>query len=465
MQIYFAGAESPSHLQLLKQCGVTRVAISVSNLTRHVKKPIEWATKQRLDGIDWVVYADSPVTLVDPALELIGGAEVQPEWVCGPAKWAETTWLRDSDLGFLPIWDGGDSALLRELVEDYEGIVLPDSVVDNQVSVRTARAALPPLGVLGGLTGRSKGIERFDMLVSSAWWAVQKHGETQVWNGSRLIRLNSDDKHAKRARYVDAIAALGCNVSAVLSDDPTETCRLAILSWQALEAHVNALGRSKLPAVVTSHPSNGTAYSAPQSRGVASAPAQTRHDVPASAGLRVLPLMGTLTMTSTREDADGNEVAEDHTTIESSAKSARMCSTCVLSSACPSFTPGAECAYQIPVVMRTKDQRHEVMRALAEMQTQRIMFGAFSEQVLGTPDAQVGKEIDRLYSILERARSIEDEHHGFRVSVEASGDQAAGLGVISRLFGTEAGLNARALERPMLVDEIIEEADMVDHDG
>ena len=465
MQIYFAGAESPSHLQLLKQCGVTRVAISVTNLTRHVKKPIEWGTKQRLDGMDWVVYADSPTTIVDSALELIGGAEVQPEWVCGPVKWAETTWLRDSDLGFLPIWDGGDSAVLRELVEDYEGVVLPDSVVDNQVSVRTARAALPPLGVLGGLTGRSKGIERFDMLVSSAWWAVQKHGETQVWNGSRLIRLNSDDKHAKRARYAEAIDALGCNVSAVLSDDPTETCRLAILSWKALEAHVNGAGRSKLPAVVTSgHPAVGPS-SAPTPRGVASGVAQTRHGVPASAGLTVLPLMGTLTLTTTKEDEDGNEVQEAHTTIEAAAKSARQCSTCVLSSACPSFNPGAECIYQIPVVMRTKDQRHEVMRALAEMQTQRVMFATFSEQVLGTPDAQVGKEMDRLFSILEKAKAIEETHHGFKVSVEASGDQAAGLGVISRLFGSEAGLNARALDRPMLVDEVIEEADMVDSDG
>ena len=63
------------------------------------------------------------------------------------------------------------------------------------------------------------------MLVSSAWWAVQKHGETQVWVGNRLVRLNSEDKHLKRQRYADAIEALGCDVSAVLADDPNETVR------------------------------------------------------------------------------------------------------------------------------------------------------------------------------------------------------------------------------------------------
>ena len=54
---------------------------------------------------------------------------------------------------------------------------------------------------------------RFDIVVSSAWWAVQKHGETQVWVGNRLVRLNAEDKHLKRQRYADSIEALGCDVS------------------------------------------------------------------------------------------------------------------------------------------------------------------------------------------------------------------------------------------------------------
>ena len=121
MQIYFAGVESPSHLQALKTCGVERVAVSINNLARHTSKYVEWASQDRLGGLDWVCYADSPTCPVDPALEVLAGAEVQPEWVAGPARWSEDTWIKDSDLGFLPIWDGHDASVLRTLRRGLRG--------------------------------------------------------------------------------------------------------------------------------------------------------------------------------------------------------------------------------------------------------------------------------------------------------------------------------------------------------
>ena len=257
MQLFFAGAEAPTHLNLLKACGVERVAVNINNLARHTSKYADWATSARLGAMDWLVYADTPSCPVEPVLELLAGSQVVPEAVAGPVNWATDTWLKDSDLGFLPIWDGRDTSVVRVFAEDYEGVVLPDSVVDNAAAVRTARAALPAMGTLGGLTGRSKGIERFDMLVSSAWWAVQKHGETQVWVGTRLVRLNAEDKHLKRQRYADSIEALGCDVSAVLADDPTETVRCSVLSWMALERHLNSMGRHT--PLVTNPGSNGVA--------------------------------------------------------------------------------------------------------------------------------------------------------------------------------------------------------------
>ena len=90
-----------------------------------------------------------------------------------------------------------------------------------------------------------------------------------------------------------------------------------------------------------------------------------------------------------RDDA-GNEV-EQHNTISSVAGSVRQCSTCALGPACPSYQPGNSCAYNIPVVIRTKDQRQAVLRTLVEIQTQRILMGSFAEQVNGQPDALVGR--------------------------------------------------------------------------
>ena len=166
---------------------------------------------------------------------------------------------------------------------------------------------------------------------------------------------------------------------------------------------------------------------------------------------------------TTTEDEEGNTLTETHTSIEVNADSARQCSTCILSAACPSFNPGAKCAYNIPIVIKTKYQRQALLRALVEIQGQRILFGAFSEQALGTPDPSVGKEIDRLFTMVEKWKAIEENRTGVHVSIDANGDAAAaGMGMISRLFGEQAGINARTLDRPMIVDEVIEEVEMND---
>jgi hypothetical protein len=468
MQIYFAGAESQSHLEVLRDCGVERVAVSVANLARHTRDYANWAAQSRLAGLDWLIYADSPSVPVAPLLELLSGSSGEPEAVVGPLDWATETWLNDSDIMFLPIWDGHDASSLRHFVELYDGTVLPDAVVDNQLAVRQARAAMGRMSTLGGLTGRSKGIDKFDLLVSSAWWAAQKHGETQVWVGNRMVRLNSDDKHLKRKRYIEQIEELGADVSAVLMDDPKETAKLAVLSWMAMERflstghaleHVPVVPAAapQAPIVVTSGAATtgGVSVNAPVT--VANGPSPLRHKTPS-----LLPIMEADTITVT--DDAGNEV-EQFTTINSVAGSVRQCSTCALGPACPSYQPGNSCAYNIPVVVRTKDQRQAVLRTLVEIQTQRILMGSFAEQVNGQPDKEVGREMDRLFTMVEKWKTIEEQTTKINIGVTASGPDADGsLGMISRLFGSEAGQNARTLDVPVLSDTLIEDADMVDPD-
>ena len=93
MQIYFAGAEVSSHLSVLRECGVERVAVNIANLARQSITLTTWATKKRLEGLEWVLYADSPNQPADPVLEVLQGCEVQPEIVTGPIDWYEGTWL------------------------------------------------------------------------------------------------------------------------------------------------------------------------------------------------------------------------------------------------------------------------------------------------------------------------------------------------------------------------------------
>jgi len=208
------------------------------------------------------------------------------------------------------------------------------------------------------------------------------------------------------------------------------------------------------PIVVTSGAATtgGVSVNAPVT--VANGPSPLRHKTPS-----LLPIMEADTIT-VKDDA-GNEV-EQLTTINSVAGSVRQCSTCALGPACPSYQPGNSCAYNIPVVVRTKDQRQAVLRTLVEIQTQRILMGSFAEQVNGQPDKEVGREMDRLFTMVEKWKTIEEQTTKINIGVTASGPDADGsLGMISRLFGSEAGQNARTLDVPVLSDTLIEDADMV----
>jgi hypothetical protein len=462
VQLFFAGAESQSHLDLLRSCGVTRVAVSVSNLARHTRDYALWAAQGHLAGLDWLVYADSPTVPVGPLLELLSGAASEPETVSGPAEWATDTWLNDSDIMFLPTWDGRDAAGLRNLVELYDGVMLPDAVVDNATAVRQAKSAMGRMSTLGGLTGRSKGIDRFDLLISSAWYAVQKHGETQVWAGNRLVRMNSDDKHMKRQRYADSIEAMGVDVSAVLADDPKETARLAVLSWLAFERWLHAghsLAHDASLPVVANPGMPRTFNSASAAAGVANDEAIVRHESTA-----VLPVVALQSHVVETHDGDGNAIQETYVTLASSPESVRQCNSCMIAGQCPGYQPNSRCSFNIPVMIRTKDERQAVLRTLVEIQAQRIMLGTFAEQVMGEPNDQVGKEMDRLFGMMEKWKSIEETTTKLRIGIDATGPDADGsMGMISRLFGSQAGQNARILDVPEASDQYVEDAVVVDN--
>jgi hypothetical protein len=446
MKLYFAGAESPSHLERLRACGVERVAVNITTLTRRrsAKKPLtDWATKDRLGDLEWILFADSPVTPWHPALEVLDGAEVPPEMVIGPYSWAEETRIGDMDLWFLPTWDGVDQTVLRGHVEAFEGVFLPDVVVDNQRAVTAAWASVqqPPVGFLGAITGRSKGLNRFDGVVSAAWWSVEKYGETQVWATNRLVRLSAEDKLTKRQKYAQAIEALGVHVDAVLADDPAETAKLAIRSWQKLEEATRS--RQDQSVVDSDTPASGRAVAAPRANGVANHPSNGRHVT--------LPVIGFDVTTTTEKDAEGNEVEKSTSTLMVPEEPVRKCDSCFLAATCPGYKPQHSCAYSIPVAIRSKDQLQDVLRAMVEIQTQRVLLARFGEEVTGSPEPEVGRELDRLFDMVARWKEIEDNRDTLKLSVEAH----AQSGVLSRLFGSQVGQASRALTNPVSSTEVM----------
>lgn len=454
MQLYFCGAESPSHLKVLRAEGVQRVAVNVTALSRRSKDLTGWASTERLEGLEWILYADSPSTSWEAALSLLEGADVLPEAIVGPLAWATETRLGSGDIFFLPTWDGVDRGQLRSFIEEYGGTVLPDSVVDSATAVRSAIAAtVAPSSVLGAITGRSKNIDNFDTVLTSAWWAVQKHGETQVWDQGKLHRYNSQDKLVKRQQHAAAIESLGVDLEQVLADDSQATVQLAIRSWLQLEAKQMVKGQLSLidggnTSVEVTNGRNGH----PSLRGtseihVANTPSEERHET------ITLPVMGLESLTTDSTDLDGNQISSVTETLSINSNSLRKCDTCSLSMHCEGFVAGARCKFNIPVVIRSKDQLDAAQRAVVEIQAQRVMMMRYAEEITGAPDPDVGREMDRLFSMIGKWKENGDNRDTLEMTVRAKG---ANSGMLSRLFGSKVGANSMVLDRPIPSDTVID---------
>jgi len=131
----------------------------------------------------------------------------------------------------------------------------------------------------------------------------------------------------------------------------------------------------------------------------------------------------------------------------------RMCNTCYIREKCPGFQAGANCLYNIPIKVETVDDIRHLQNGMITLQTQRVMFMRFVEDIEGgMADANLSAEIDRLGRLIKQARDAERE--GFSVNVSGSGPAAAGF--ISNLLGAEEGKRARALPAPFSADDVID---------
>lgn len=440
--IYFAGGENPTHQQLLAACGAMRVAVNVTSLLR--RKTLSWELDLPYEGWEWVAYCDGPATLDD--LHMVADlASKQPKWIIGPESWSE--WGDN----YLPLWNGeGDLPSDRE-----NGFAVTDRVFKDKTLNRRTMAARTSWSTLGAITGSTDtAIGKYDLIVSGAWWSVMKFGETQVWDGKKMNRLNAERKNEVRTRYASEIESMGIDIDLILMDDPDEAARLAIVSWQRFAEHLSGARVIQFPAgaEVTKDAESMDEFRGSESNLLDTRAPERRHQT-------VLPVIGMSSITSTERYGDGTEVLEEQAIVHTSSASLRQCDNCFLAtSGCPGFQAGASCAYSIPVEIRSKDQLQSVMQAMVEMQTQRVLQARFAEEITGqelTPE--VGRELDRLFTSVEKMRDIMDNRDTVKVTMEARGRS----GVLSRLFGDRVGTNAKMLSQPIdsedVIDAVIEE--------
>jgi len=110
------------------------------------------------------------------------------------------------------------------------------------------------------------------------------------------------------------------------------------------------------------------------------------------------------------------------------------------------MAPQSECAYDLPLEIRTKDQLISALHSVIEIQTQRVAFMQFSEEINGGyADPNTSLEITRLFDLVERLKKIQDDSSFLRIEMR---ERPAGGGVLSQIFGPRAQVNGN-LEQPL----------------
>ena len=446
--IWLSGGENPAFHALFTVEAVAKVAVNVSSLLRNYRGSFNGLQLDPGVALEWLAWTDSPdTTTLDDLLEVTQIIGEQATWAAGPEAW-------DSHPGYLPLWDGLTPIPVRSLPH---GIMASERVFRVEPERTKLLAGKKHSSTFGVITGKSAPLDGFDIVVNTSWWNVAAMGELQVWDSraEKLWRHNVRDRDMKAVEHEAAIKELGVSHNDILQADREALLTLSVRSWLALSDHLQAkaakLAAPKQQSVATTGPAP-----LPVVPGIPGQPLAT--NTPA-----VRQMLPTLVATQRElKDANGAVVGQQ-TVMASTSYSLRQCDNCNLAVACPSYTPGSQCNFAMPVELKTKEQIKGMQQAMIELETQRILQGRFAEEIMGQGlDPQVGKEITRLFDLINRLNR-DDPNGAFKILVQGTGAAGASAaqsgGILSQLFGGQVAANAR---QPAVTAPPTKELDVVD---
>ena len=454
MKVFFGGAEKGSYRSILLSAGVTRFGINLTHYAVPKKKLLDLATVYQ--GHDIILYVsenDEDLARYDSFVrEHIDSLT----YVIGRPDY-DGAWMGEK---YVPIWnDPDDLERLQWLCQKYGRVAVSDRAITGKTINRIGQIATRWSTQLIGLTSKPDVIEKinWESVIVVSWSSALRYGETQVWDGHALHRYPAQQKESARKRHRNDIQRLGVDYNAVLEDEVNAVAHLAIQSWRAWETKnfggydlMNVDDEEEFTLtddnqiIMISGDTPNPQSVAPRGTNIVPQVPNKRHE-----GKRtLLPVMGIDTITSMGSqtlDNQGESIEVDPeqvSILKYNADPLRQCNHCYLASRCPQFEENSECAFSLPIEIRTKDQLNSAMRALVEMQVGRVMFARFAEELEGQGiDTTLSVEMDRVFTMIEKLKSISDTRDTVSFTMEAKGTS----GVLSRLFGAKAGEQARQL--------------------
>jgi len=482
--------------RLLKESSAQHVGLSFHSLVNRLPKKKQWLVSEKFEPTQEVYLASGGHTFktkktVSQVQDFLDAFEMFVEnnaanlalvTECdAPMAPVERTVHRtrmQALLGerFAPVWDPETGARGLEWLAERHGTVgLPSSEV-RESPVLSAR--LVPLAnrygtrwhALDGARPDDLATGRYASAATTAWLSPMRWGETIVWDGTRMVRYQTAMKDQARRRHRSTFRLAGFDADRILGDDHEEISRFTVWSFARLE---EAVSRRKPPSAPPFSVIQGGGEAVPEEL---STPTTWNNDMgmvehppavvdntavvvrneasrPAVRQVRAtLPVVSFEKHVAKEFDEDGNQIQVERNLTRKGKAVLRQCDTCFISAACPMFEPGSECAYDLPLEIKTKEQLNAVNYMALEMQVERVAFMRLAEELNGGyADPNLSSEMDRLLRMQEQIKKIEDTSETFKLSVEAKG----GAGILSRLLGEKVQSN-NALAAPVDPAQIIQ---------
>lgn len=467
MKLYYGGAEVPSHRLLLRDNNVTSAYLSYVGLCRRVKKLDAWSIAKKFPP-DMNVLLDSGAYTVNKGDDL--DSDQLAEMAAGYVRFVEANaervdaftefdalalgrdWVegqrRDfyDDYGdkFMPVWHAEHGLEeLERLASRYRRVgILRTSLGDRDIISVLNLLAERRGTLLHGIAMTKPDIMyqvRLDSVGSTSWLSPMKYGETHVWTGRDLAWYPKDYKEQARKRHRTLFTRAGFDAEKIAAGDPGEITRLSLWSWEQLVADIN--GRRKPKEVMPDGNVAATDAGTP-------AESNTTPTGQVTPGRQRMLLPGVSLLTTSEGKHYGAR-----------ADNLRQCNSCFLRERnCPGYKPDADCAYELPVEVRTSKDINALEYALLEMQFQRIAFMRMAEDLEGGyADPNLSSELDRL------SRMIKAHRDGTMIkeSIIIKSNRPGEAGMIGNIFGKEVA-DAQALPGPNVADDMIREAMAMD---
>lgn len=458
MKLIYLGAEVPSNRTLLETTSATNVGVSFWRLReRGLPKnkdyllenyfPLDYSIyvypgipKGTLLGPDELAafaaeYEDFIANNIDRLTTFNEISEVDPAFVELQRK---TAWSEVPPGKFQPVWDPASGLKgLNLMVDTYLDIAIPGYAIEEETQLAVVtRTHVRNNGTRFHAIGCAKPDNLRQVSVETAstmsWLSPMMHGETIVWDGTKLSRYPKRMKDQARPRYRHIYTKAGIDVDKILEDDPKEVCRLAVWSYIQFERKVNGMSTDDGFLYDNSGDMEVVSNAETTPSDIDKKGSQVRKLMPRDpAEIGNLPVFG-YTLDSVVED-DGT--IKDVQTVQSQASSLRACDTCFVAANCPAFKPQSVCAFKLPIEVKSKDQLKSLINAIIEMQGQRVAFMRFAEEMNGGyADPNVSQEIDRLFKLIKTTKELDDSREFIRMTVERQGS----AGVLSSIFGDRA---------------------------